>query len=143
MSDDLLINSRVTIPGGELHYQASRSSGPGGQHVNTADTRIQVRWNVLESAALTPVQRQRVRSALASRLTEAGDLVLACDSHRSQRRNREEVTQRLAAMVRTALVPPKPRKQTRPTAASKKRRLEDKRRRSQLKKNRGGGHDTD
>ena len=143
MADDLVINPRVTIPGDELVYTASRASGPGGQHVNKADTRIQVRWNVVESRALGPVQRGRVLRALATRLTGAGEIVLASDTHRSQRRNREEVDRRLAQLVREALVPPKPRKRTRPTAASSRRRLEDKRHRGKRKRDRGKRHDTD
>lgn len=137
MADDLIINNQVTIPVAELVYTASRSSGPGGQHVNTTDTRIQLRWNLEGSTALTEAQRDRIRRALASRLTEAGDLLLASDKHRSQRRNREEVTQRLAALVREALIPPKPRRKTKPTRASKERRLDDKKRRSEVKKGRG------
>jgi len=137
MADDLIINTQVTIPAAELAYTASRSSGPGGQHVNTTDTRIQLRWNLEQTTALTDFQRDRVRRALASRLTEAGEVLLASDKHRSQRRNREEVTQRLAALVREALVPPKPRRKTKPTRASKERRLDDKKRRSQVKKGRG------
>ncbi|MEN8006346.1 MAG: alternative ribosome rescue aminoacyl-tRNA hydrolase ArfB [Candidatus Krumholzibacteriota bacterium] len=141
MPIELVINDRVKIPLGELVYTASRSSGPGGQHVNTSDTRIQVRWNVKESAALNEAERALVLKTLASRLTEAGDLILASDTHRSQRRNREEVTQRLAGLVREALIPPKPRKKTRPTRASKEKRLDDKRRKSQTKKGRGKKYD--
>lgn len=137
MGEDLIINATVLIPAAELVYSASRASGPGGQHVNTTDSRIQLRWNLEESAALTGPQRARLRRVLSSRLTDAGEIILACDSNRSQRRNREEVTQRLAALVREALVPPKPRKKTRPTAASRERRLQEKRLRSTLKKTRG------
>ena len=122
----------------ELEFTASRSSGPGGQHVNTADTRIQVRWNLEASAAFGPIQKERLRRALASRLTADGDLILASDAHRSQRRNREEVVQRLAALLREAVRPPKPRRATKPTRASRERRLQDKKRRSQLKKDRRG-----
>lgn len=143
MADDLVINARVTIPGAELEFTASRASGPGGQHVNTSDTRVQLRWNVPASAALTETQRQRVMAALASRLTEDGDLLLACATHRSQRRNRDEVAARLADLVRRALEPPRPRKPTRPTAASRLKRLEGKKRRGQVKRSRGrsGGDD--
>ena len=137
MSDDLVINNGVTIPAAELSYAASRASGPGGQHVNTTESRIQLRWNVAESRALTDAQRARVLRAFASRLTEAGELILASDQHRSQRRNREEVRLRLAQLLREALVPPKPRKKTRPTAASRQRRMEQKRQRGQIKKGRG------
>ena len=143
MGDDLIINTGVLIPAAELVYSASRASGPGGQHVNTTDSRIQLRWNLMESPALSEPQRARLRRVLSSRITEVGEIILACDSNRSQRRNREEVTQRLAALVREALIPPKPRKKTRPTAASRERRLQDKRRRANLKKGRGPSQDDD
>ena len=137
MAIALVINDKVEIPLSELVYTASRSSGPGGQHVNTSDTRIQLRWNVKESVALDETERALVLKVLASRLTEAGDLILASDSHRSQRRNREDVTQRLATLVREALIPPKPRKKTKPSRASKERRLDEKRKKSRTKKDRG------
>jgi ribosome-associated protein len=137
MADDLIVNARVTIPGAELTVTTSRSSGPGGQHVNTSDTRVQLRWNPGASAALGPVQRQRVLAALAARLTGDGDLIMASDAHRSQRRNLEAARERLADLVRRALVPPKPRKATRPTAASREKRLQQKKRRAQVKRGRG------
>jgi len=133
----LVINEKVSIPLSELEYTASRSSGPGGQHVNTTDSRIQLRWNVKESGALSEVLRNRLLKNLAPRLTEAGDLLLASDTHRSQRRNREDATQRLAALVREALIPPKPRKKTRPSRAARERRLDAKRKKAQTKKDRG------
>ena len=141
MADDIIINSRVTVPASELQLTASRSSGPGGQHVNTSDTRIQLRWNLEASEAFTDVQKARLRRALASRLTTEGDLILASDAHRSQRRNREEVMQRLAALLREHLTPPKPRRKTQPTKASQERRLDEKKRRAQIKKGRGGAGD--
>ncbi|NCQ33504.1 aminoacyl-tRNA hydrolase [bacterium] len=141
--DDLVVTSRVTIPAAELEITASRSSGPGGQHVNTADTRIQVRWNVPQSLVLSEFQRARLLNALAPRLTIPGDLILSCDTHRSQRRNRQEALQRLAALVRAALVPPRVRKKTRPTAASRQRRLEGKRRRARRKQDRRKVSDQD
>jgi len=134
--DDLVITSRVTIPASELEITASRSSGPGGQHVNTSDTRIQVRWDIAQSGVLDETQRRRLLDALQARLTAAGELIIACETHRSQRRNRREALQRLAALVRAALVPPRARKKTRPTAASRRRRLEAKRRRAQRKQDR-------
>ncbi len=141
MAISLVINDKVEIPLSELVYTASRSSGPGGQHVNTSDTRIQVRWNAKESIALDDAERERVLKMLASRLTEAGDLILASDSHRSQRRNREDVTQRLAVMVREALIPPKPRKKTKPSRASREKRLDEKRKKARTKKDRGKKYD--
>ncbi len=136
MADDLLINSKVTIPAAELEFTASRASGPGGQHVNTTDSRIQLRWNLETSQAITEPQRHRLRRVLASRLTDGGDLLLASETHRSQRRNREEVAQRLAALLREALIPPKPRRKTKPTRASRERRLQDKKKRADVKKGR-------
>ncbi len=141
--EDLIINARVSIPGDELEITASRSSGPGGQHVNKSDTRIQVRWNVVTTKAVGDIRRRRLLGAFGNRLTMTGDLVLVCENHRSQRRNRQEALQRLAAMVRTALVPPRPRKKTKPTAASRRRRLEAKHRQGQRKKSRGRVNDTD
>jgi ribosome-associated protein len=141
VADDLIVNARVTIPAAELEFTATRASGPGGQHVNTSDTRIQLRWNAVESQALTDLQRQRVLAALASRLTTAGDLILACDTHRSQRRNRDEVAGRLAALLRAALVPPRPRRPTRPTASSRQKRLDQKKRHGAVKRTRGRSGD--
>ena len=141
MADDLVINDQLTISAQELEITASRSSGPGGQHVNKTDTRIQVRWNVTASEALSDVHRVRLQKNLASRLTESGDLLIACDTNRSQRRNKEEALQRLAAMVREALIPPKPRKKTRPSRAAVERRLQEKKQRSVVKKGRGKDQD--
>ena len=134
---DLMVNDNLVIPEQELTLTASRSSGPGGQHVNKADTRIQVRWNVRESGVLSDNQRRLLLRKLSTRVTEAGDLLLACDTHRSQHRNREEVLQRLADMVREALIPPRPRKKTRPSRAANEKRLQEKKERSRLKQNRG------
>jgi len=140
LPDDILINDQLTLPSGELTFTASRSSGPGGQHVNKTDSRIQVRWNLENSTVLSIYQKNLLRRAFRARLTDSGDLLLASDVHRSQRRNREEVCQRLAALIRENIVPPKPRKKTRPTRASKERRLDDKKKRSKLKKGRGGDY---
>jgi len=141
VTSDIIINDRIAIPAAELTLTASRSSGPGGQHVNTADTRVQLRWNLTTSAAFSQTQKIRLQNALRSRLTLAGELIMASDAHRSQRRNREEVCQRLAALLRQHLTPPKPRRPTRPTRASRQRRLDDKKRRAQVKKRRGDTND--
>lgn len=137
MAVDLAINESVSIPQSELVYTASRSSGPGGQHVNTSDTRIQLRWNVKDSAALSAEERARVLAKLSSRLTESGELILASDTHRSQRRNRDEVTARLVSILAEALVKPKPRKKSKPSRAARQKRLDEKRRKSLTKKDRG------
>jgi ribosome-associated protein len=132
----LVVTPELTIPRAELEYRASRSSGPGGQHVNTSSTRIEVWWDVAASAALDDAQRERLLSRLATRLDGAGRLRLVSGATRSQLKNRVEVTERLAEMVAKALHVPKPRKKTRPSKAVKAARLEDKRRRSSLKASR-------
>jgi len=141
MPEDIIINNHVTIPASELSYAASRSSGPGGQHANKTDSRIQVRWNIPASQAMSDYLKKRLLKVLGSRLTDDGDLLLASDSHRSQHRNRDEVNQRLAALVREALVPPKPRRKTKPSKASRQKRLDDKRRRADLKNQRRKKYD--
>ncbi len=141
MPEDIIINNRVTIPASELSYAASRSSGPGGQHANKTDSRIQVRWNVPASKAMSDYLKKRLLKVFGSRLTDDGDLLLAADSHRSQHRNRDEVNQRLAALVREALVPPKPRRKTKPSKASRQKRLDAKRRRADLKNQRRKKYD--
>lgn len=120
----------------EFEYRASRSGGPGGQHVNTSSTRVEVWWDVAGSPTLTEEQRARLLTALASRLDGTGRLRLVSSGSRSQLRNREEVTERLLELVARALAVPKPRKRTRPSRAAKVARLEAKRRRSATKRER-------
>ena len=141
MPDDLIVDDQHCIGAEELELSASRSSGPGGQHVNTTDSRIQVRWDLRRSNALTPDEKERVGQRLASRLTQDGILVLACDVHRSQRRNREEVLARLATMVRQALHRPRPRKPTAVPRGIREKRLQQKRARADLKRTRRGSDD--
>ena len=132
----LVVTPELRIPRAELEYRASRSGGPGGQHVNTSSTRIEVWWDVAASAALDDAQRERLLARLATRLDGAGRLRLVSGATRSQLKNRVEVTARLVEMVAKALHVPKPRKKTRPSKAAKAARLEDKRRRSSLKASR-------
>jgi ribosome-associated protein len=132
----LEISPTLRLPLAELDYRASRSGGPGGQHVNTSSTRIEVWWDIAASPALTEAQRQRLLSRLASRLDGSGRLRLVSSGSRSQLRNREEVTERLREIVAGALVVPKTRKRTRPSRAEKAARLESKRRRSATKRDR-------
>ncbi len=134
--DDLPVQPGLSIPAEELDVTVSRSSGPGGQHVNTTDSRVQLRWNVLESQALTEVQREMLARKLAARLTRDGSVIVACETHRSQHRNREEARERLAALVRDGLHRPKARRKTRPTRGSREDRLKGKRQRSEIKKRR-------
>jgi ribosome-associated protein len=124
------------LPLSELEYRASRSGGPGGQHVNTSSTRIEVWWDVAGSTALTADQRERLLQKLAPRLDSNGRLRLVSSGTRSQLRNREEVTERLRDVVAAALVLPKKRRPTRPSRAAKAARLEAKRRRAATKRER-------
>jgi len=124
------------LPLSELEYRASRSGGPGGQHVNTSSTRVEVWWDVAASAALSADQRERLLQKLAPRLDSNGRLRLVSSGTRSQLRNREEVTERLRDVVAAALVLPKKRRPTRPSRAAKAARLEAKRRRAATKRER-------
>ncbi len=136
MGDDLSVRDGVVIPRDELTVRATRAGGPGGQHVNTSATRIEVVWNVARTRALTEEQRRLVLTRLATRVGADGDLrVVAADS-RSQRQNRTAAESRLAAIVARALVVPKRRRPTRPTAASVRQRLDAKRRRADTKQQR-------
>ena len=130
------VTATLRIPLGELVYRASRSSGPGGQHVNTTSTRVEVVWDIAASTAVTEEERARLLARLATRLDSSGRLRLVSGETRSQLRNRESVTERLRAVVAGALAVPKRRKRTRVPASVKAARLEAKRRRSDLKRTR-------
>jgi len=134
--DSLPINDRVAIPRSELGVRATRAGGPGGQHVNTSSTRIELTWNVPASAALGDADKGRVLRALVSRVDSDGTLRVVASDTRSQRQNRELAEQRLAALVRRALVVPRVRKKTRPTRASVERRLTEKKRAGAKKRDR-------
>jgi ribosome-associated protein len=124
----------VSVPESELELSAARSSGPGGQSVNTTSSKVELRWNVAHSAALTEAQRARVMQRLASRLTNDGVLVLQGSEHKSQHRNRAAVLSRFRSIVGEALEPPKQRRRTRPTRGSKERRLQAKKHRGETKR---------
>jgi ribosome-associated protein len=111
-----------------------RSGGPGGQSVNTTDSKVELRWDVANTSALSERQRALVTDRLGSRLTQEGVLILTGTEHRSQLRNREAVLARFRSLVGEALQPPTPRRRTRPTRASKERRLRAKKQRSETKK---------
>lgn len=137
MSDSVEVLADLAIPVSEIAYRASRSGGPGGQHVNTSSTRIELVWNVAESTSLSENQRARIMDKLSNRISGEGNLILASASSRSQHQNREEVTARFAEILREALHVPKRRKKTKPSRASREKRLQAKKRRSDVKRMRG------
>ena len=141
MHEDLIINSRVTIPAAELWFEASRSSGPGGQHVNKTNSRVTLKWNLSTSSALNNTQRRRVMHALANRIDKAGVLSIHVQTARSQLANRETARERLAELIARALFIPKTRKATKPSRGAKERRLKAKKNRSQIKSSRQFRHD--
>jgi ribosome-associated protein len=129
----LRVSGALTIPEAELSWRFSRSSGPGGQGVNTADSRVELVWDAAHSAVLSPVQRERLFDRLASRLVD-GVLTIAASEHRAQLRNRDAARERLASLVAEALRPPAaPRRATKPSRGSKERRLTAKHRRTDVK----------
>jgi ribosome-associated protein len=134
--DVLKVTAHVWIPRSELELRATRSGGPGGQHVNTSSTRIDLRWQPGASAAFSESQRDRVVAALATRLDGEGWLRLTSSEHRSQLKNREAAEARLVALVKVALFVPKVRRPTKPTHASKTKRLESKSKRGHVKEQR-------
>ncbi|MDH5306979.1 MAG: alternative ribosome rescue aminoacyl-tRNA hydrolase ArfB [Myxococcales bacterium] len=134
--DDLPIRPGLLIPSGELRETASRSGGPGGQHVNKTSTRVTLRWSVAESEALTPGQRQRLLQRLAGRLTRRGQLVVHAGRFRSRARNRVLARERLAELVRDALRARRLRIPTAPSRAAHERALRAKKRRAALKRGR-------
>jgi ribosome-associated protein len=131
---DLPVTVLLTIPAEELGWRFSRSGGPGGQGVNTTDSRVELSWDVAASTVLSPVSRARALERLAGRLTD-GVLTVTASQFRSQLRNRQAARSRLAVLVREAIASPAPlRRPTRPTAGARQRRLDDKAHRSRLKR---------
>ena len=128
----------VEIPDSELSISFVRGSGPGGQNVNKVATAAQLRFDLAGSPSLSHAVKMRMRPLSGRRLTDEGALLIIARNHRTQEGNRREALERLADIIRQALVPPKPRKATRPTRASKERRLDSKARRQRTKRNRSG-----
>lgn len=127
----------LLIPAAELSERFSRSSGPGGQSVNTADSRVELRWSPVTSSALSDLQRRRVASALSGRMVD-DEVAIVASEHRSQRQNRLAARDRLAALLAEALKPPPPtRRPTKPSRRSRENRVEAKKQRGQIKANRG------
>ena len=139
----LTVNSDLSIPRHELAFRASRAGGPGGQHVNTSSTRVELLWNVERSRVLSDDQRRRLRDKLASRVDADGNVRVVASAFRSQLRNREDAEGRLAALVRRSLAIPKPRRKTRPTRGAVEQRLQSKRILAEKKRGRGQIHHDD
>lgn len=133
----IAVNDRVQIPLSELEFRFSRSSGPGGQHVQKSSTRVELLFDVARSPSLDDEQRARVLSRLSGYVDSDGILRVISQSERSQWRNRQEVVERFEELMRRALARRKRRRATHPTAASREKRLEQKKRRGQVKRQRG------
>ena len=141
MPGPLRVTRSVVIPERELAWRFSRSSGPGGQSVNTADSRVELSLDVARTSALGPVQRARVLERLSRRLVD-GVLTVRASEHRSQLHNRDAALERMAKILADALAPPPPRRHpTRPTRGAVERRLADKKRRSRTKRLRRSDED--
>ena len=138
MPGDLHVRGSVVIPEAELRWRFSRASGPGGQGVNTTDSRVELSYDVAHSSALGPTYRARALERLADRLVD-GVVTVVASEHRSQLRNRAAAEQRLVELLSAAVAPPpRPRRETRPTRGSVERRLAGKRHRSAVKRLRRG-----
>ena len=132
----LHVNSDLSIPRHELSFRATRAGGPGGQHVNTSSTRVELTWNIRGSRALTSEQRARLGETLAPRLDGDGNVRVVASAYRSQARNRTEAEEKLAALVRRGLAVPKARRRTKPTKGSIEQRLQTKKKISEKKRER-------
>ncbi len=141
MPDDLVVTGSLTIPDAELSERFSRSSGPGGQGVNTADSRVELSFDLAGSPSVPAYLQERMLSRLGPRLVD-GVLTIAASEHRNQLANRRAARERMAAVLRDAAAPPPPqRRPTRPTRGSKERRIASKKRRGEIKRGRQGRHD--
>ena len=134
MKKDLPIKNSIMIPDHELEITASRSGGPGGQHVNKTSTRITVRWNARQTGSLSDTLKERLLQKLSPRLTIDGDLIISNSTSRSQLQNKEQALARLADTIRKALYVPKRRMKTRIPKSAQKARLKAKTHRSSIKK---------
>jgi ribosome-associated protein len=134
MTEPLAVSARLSIPEGELSWRFSRSSGPGGQSVNTTDSRVELSFDVARSPSLGPTARSRAMQRLAGRLVD-GVVTVAAEEHRSQLRNRQAARDRLADLLREATAPPPPpRRPTKPSRAARQRRLDSKRKHGETKR---------
>ncbi|HVS03348.1 MAG TPA: alternative ribosome rescue aminoacyl-tRNA hydrolase ArfB [Thermoanaerobaculia bacterium] len=131
------VGEHLVVPGSELTFETSRSSGPGGQNVNKVESRVTLRWAVRDSSALDDEQKQRILERLATRISRQGVLRVSAQRHRSQAANREATADRFAELLREALATDAERRLSRPPARARRQRLAGKRRRSEVKQRRG------
>ena len=138
MDDSTILNVTpvLSIPRSEIQYRATRAGGPGGQHVNTSSTRIELLWDLTNSVAVTDEQRERLRTKLAARLDSEGMVRVVASDRRSQGQNKQSADERLVALVKNALHIAKKRRATKPTRAAKERRLSEKKKHSDKKRER-------
>jgi ribosome-associated protein len=136
MHEPIPVTANIVIPLDELEFRASRASGPGGQGVNTTDSRVELRFDVAHSPSLRPVERARLLAALGGRLDAGGRLRIVAQTHRSQLLNRRLAIERLRTLLADALRPRTERRPTRPSAAARERRLATKRRQAARKRDR-------
>ena len=141
MAEVVRVTPEVAIPLSELEFRASRSSGPGGQGVNTTDSRVELRFDVANSPSLPPGAREQALRRLRPRLDSSGVLRVVAQNRRSQLANRRAAVERFAELLAAALTTRRPRHPTRPTRAAAARRVESKRRRSATKRLRGRPRD--
>jgi ribosome-associated protein len=130
------INSRITIPRSELRFTFVRSSGPGGQNVNKVASKAVLRWSVRNSSAVSDEQRERIARRLLRRINDRGELILTSQRYRDQAKNIDDCLNKLQSLVASAVVPPRPRKKTRPSKAARETRLRDKRAAAEKKQRR-------
>jgi len=141
MSVHLQVTGSVALPRAELSWRFSRSGGPGGQSVNTADSRVELSFDLAATTAIPPHLKERALQRLAGRLVD-GVLTIAASEHRSQLQNRRAAELRLVGLLAEAIAPPnRPRRPTRPTRGAVQSRIDEKKRRSRIKRLRGRGAD--